>query len=196
MSGQTNSPAPGAHLRVRRCLYWHHGIAVNDGCVVEFGGGSLLRKQATSIQTVPYESFAEADRVETVAHPQRFLGSLGMGLPAALPPNEIVARALWLTDHRPSGRYHLIGGNCEHVTNWCVTGGYFESLQVRRSFFLRSVVSAAAMLTWRWLPARWRAASVALSLSTLVTVIDYQRVPYRRWSDLLKQYPASCGVDG
>ncbi len=179
----------GDHLRVHRGFYWHHGIYVSDDRVVEFGGGSLLSKARTAIRPVTLRQFVGSDRAEVVTHPQQFLFGLGVGLPDALSPGEIVHRAEWLADNCPADRYHLVGSNCEHVANWCVTGWYFESLQIRARFGAGGVIGAGAVFAWKWLPPWLRWTALAFSCSTALATGLYNTVPFAKWRDILDRYP-------
>ena len=186
---------PGNHLRVRRGIYSHHGIYVGDGKVVDFSGGTLTAKFQTSVREVSVETFSKGATVEVVPHPGKFLGGFGVGLPPPLVPEEIVHRARWVIENRPPARYHVVGSNCEHVANWCVTGWYFESLQVRRIFLISNV--ALHSVLWAGL-ARGQAvrrhvlAVILVALAAGVGPLLYNHVPYRRWG-LLRAYPGYPG---
>jgi HRAS-like suppressor 3 len=58
---------PGDHLKVRRPGYWHHGIYVGDGRVVQFGG-SVFDKPHARIAEVPFVEFERRGRAERVDH--------------------------------------------------------------------------------------------------------------------------------
>jgi len=142
----------GDHLRVhRRRLYYHHGIYIDDGRVIEFSGpaGAGSKKNLARIRAVTLAKFEGRNAAVTVRHPRPFLFGLGFGLPTALPPDEIVTRAEWLCRHAPAGRYNLVGSNCEHLANWCVTGWYFESLQVRTWFAVEPTLWLALLFLSR-----------------------------------------------
>ena len=181
---------PGDHLAVRRrYLYWHHGIYVSEGRVLEFGGGGVLSTRQFVIRSVTMSEFDPLGAAVVVQYPRRFLAGLGVGLPPSLPPNEIIARAEWLASNCPPGRYNLVASNCEHVANWCATGWYFESLQIRTCFVVQAILCAAVILWWRKLsPGRRRAASLILPTITLPTLI-YNLMPHPRWKDILDQWP-------
>ena len=114
-----------------------------------------------------------------------------MGLPDALPRDEIVARAEWLIGKCPKDRYNLVGSNCEHVANWCVTGGYFESLQARRLFMFHAYVSLALTACWRLSGKKsvWLNLMLANSVWGPIGPFLYHTVPYRKWRDILLQWP-------
>jgi hypothetical protein len=183
---------PGDHIQVwRRGIYWHHGIYVSDDRVIEFGGGSLWDKQSAVVRPVTLATFENTGTAVVVPHPRRFLLGLGMGLPDPLPRDEIVARAEWLIGKCPKGRYNLVGSNCEHVANWCITGGYFESLQARRLFMVHAYVGLALTLGWRLSGYKsvWLKLMLANSVWGPIGPFLYHTVPYRKWRDILVQWP-------
>jgi hypothetical protein len=97
----------GDHLRVSRRLYYHHGIYVGDGRVVQFGGGAG-NKRRHRIEEVSFAAFASKGRVELVD--QARLTWIGLWpLPPPLPPDQIVARARCLVAHNADAAYNLIG---------------------------------------------------------------------------------------
>src|SRR5207247_1774306 len=109
----TDNPkfSPGDHLRVRRGLYYHHGIYVGNNQVVQFGG-RIGDKAHAKIAVVPFACFLRGDRAEVVD--QSKLTWLGLWkLPPALPPERIVARARCLAERQSEGAYNLVGRNCE-----------------------------------------------------------------------------------
>jgi hypothetical protein len=178
---------PGDHLRVRRRnIYSHHGIYVSDDRVIEFGGATFRSKGQAIIRPVTLREFAGSGNAVAVKHPNRT--TLGMGLPGPLRRCEIVARAEWLIDHCPRGRYSLVGYNCEHVANWCVTGWYSESLQVRRVFLAQAMVLGALLLICRRSRPPWWLAALLGALS-LVGPYKYNSDPVRLWKDVLDRWP-------
>ena len=183
--------SPGDHLRVRRkWVYDHHGVYVGAGRVVEFGNdpGSGAKRQAL-VREVSLEDFQGSGAVKMVPHPAPFLGGLGMGLPEPDAPERIVHRARWLASTVPTaGKYHLIGSNCEHVANWCVTGWYLESQQVRRFIYGMAVTQMAVLLVYRRNPKAWKAIAVPLGVVGFIVPSRYHSVPYR-WRELLDSYP-------
>lgn len=109
---------PGTQLRVRRSLgYFHHGVAVGDDQVVQFGG-RVSDKPRANVEIVPLERFASGGRVESV-DVTALSKRAGRRRVASADATE---RALWLARRHPLGRYNLLGRNCETVANWCTTG--------------------------------------------------------------------------
>jgi hypothetical protein len=127
-----------------------------------------------------------------VEHPRKG-GWFGQWLPEADPPDRIVRRAEWLLKHHPSGRYNLIGWNCEHAANFCVNE-FTESLQVRRIFLLRVAIGAAFALyvSLRVRQGRsvaWRLVVFRLLMSLIPTSL-YNYNIRRFWRDLGHQWRA------
>jgi hypothetical protein len=78
-----------------------------------------------------------------------------------------------------------VGSNCEHLATWSATN-HFESLQIRRCI-AAEVVLSLAFLKFRGKfspPLQLAIAGAFLVLPTL-----YWVVPYRRWRDILLQWP-------
>ncbi len=179
---------PGDHLYERRGVYQHHGIYVSDDCVIQFGGSNLFRKGEIGIQRVSLEVFTRTGNVKVVLHPSpgRMFGP--RWLPGPLPAGQIIAEAERLADMGTLffGRYALFGSNCEHLANWCVTGNYFESLQVKRFFEAKVFVDQILILTQkRYHQKTWWRALIALSLiSTVINQYQWQRAPYKFWKGI------------
>jgi hypothetical protein len=191
----------GDHLRVHRGLYWHHGIYVGDDRVIEFGGGSRFRKWEIGIREIELKDFVRIGRVEVVRHPAELLPGLGIRLPKALPAEQVVHRAQWLEQQPLPVGYNLVGSNCEHIANWCVTGGYFESLQVRRAFRITAfIVGPGLLLVYRYVPAlrRHPLCLAVVGVGGLAGPVLYNVVPNRTWKDVLDAYPGypSSGSTG
>lgn len=111
-------------MRVWRGFYWHHGIYVGDGSVVQFGG-RIADKPHARIDEVPLSEFERGGRAIVVDHSDLRWPIARWKLPDPYPPERIVARARCLAAHG-IGVYNLVGRNCE--TLWCVCG-MGESLQ-------------------------------------------------------------------
>jgi hypothetical protein len=177
------APKYGDHIRVKRLLYWHHGIYVSDDRVIEFGSGVGDKRHAT-VGVTALSGFARGSLVEVVFH-NGGAGPFG----AAGPPDfrvDIVHRAEWLLKNHPTGRYHLIGWNCEHVATFCVNG-WMESPQVRR------VAASIGFLIFGFMmvlvpikrPSKWfRAVMWPLAGVSLYLVFIYNHVTPAVWREL------------
>jgi hypothetical protein len=130
----------GDHLRVWRPLgpvgYYHHGIYISDGRVVQFGGRIRDKSHAT-IGAVPLSKFENGGTAKPVPHGGRtWWGALRFD---SIPTHVTVRRAERLVAAHPEGLYDLFGYNCEQAANFCSTNSY-ESYQVRGYFAVRSLV--------------------------------------------------------
>jgi len=126
--------ARGAHIRVYRKLYWHHGIDVGDGTVIHLAGEPGHSKGALVLRSSMTE-FLRGDVAETVIHQ------------STLPPDRVIQRA---QSRLGEAGYHLLSSNCEHFARWCVG----------RSNVSRQVESAAWQGTAAGLLVRHTAAQV------------------------------------
>jgi len=105
---QMNAPfPPGTHLVSDRILYAHHGIYVGDGRVVHYAG-LANGWESGPVEEVSLEQFANGERVFASAHSSRSFSAA-----------EIVARA---RSRLGENMYSLFRNNCEHFSQWCVTG--------------------------------------------------------------------------
>jgi Lecithin retinol acyltransferase len=131
----------GSHLMVlRRFGYYHHGIYLGHGKVAQFGGG-ISDKPRARIGVVSLEAFEGEGRCSVVdAVMARNKWSRFYRNPD--PPEIVVARALWLVDNYPRGRYNLLGNNCETMAVFCKSGVRPETLQGR------GAVTALNLLFW------------------------------------------------
>nr|VFJ77523.1 MAG: Lecithin retinol acyltransferase [Candidatus Kentron sp. FW] len=116
----------GDHLIVSRGTYFHHGLDLGDGRVMQYGGG--VSEANARVEIVDRETFSRDKPVRV------------MERPAAYSPDEIIARA-----YRRLGEqdYSLVWDNCEHFVNWCRTG---ESRSQQVDSISEWVVSSAAKL--------------------------------------------------
>lgn len=179
----------GDHLQVRRpMLYDHHGVYVSDDRVIQFGGG-IWDKPHAVISAVSLKEFEHDGTARVVRHGRDswFTGHH----PSADARWKIVERAEFLLRLQPKLRYNVIGYNCEHVANMCVSGGWTESYQIRRIFGVRACAGAAFMF---WLARRsraklplsgWVPPYVILSLLvTVVTIGTYNAQIKRFWGEI------------
>jgi hypothetical protein len=186
----TNVFVPGSHVRVRRRLslggirvpYWHHGIVVGDGDVVEFGGGDRWHKGLTRVQRVSLECFRRGKEAEAVTHPITWSGLTYSSL---LPPEEVVDRALWLLDNQPPS-YRLGYRNCESIAIWCATGD-FESFQVKRFMRGRMLVTPITFVLLRKKPRLGTIAAAVGVATSLFTAVPYMHS--RAFYDHTRSYP-------
>ena len=125
--------AYGDHIRVKRRLYWHHGIDCGEGRVIHYTGEPFCREQGI-VERTDLESFARGGRVEIVKYTH------------CVSPEIVVRRA---ESRLNESCYDLLDNNCEHFARWCKTG-WHESKQVRRALrvarMLGIVAGGAAML--------------------------------------------------
>ena len=136
-----NRFSPGAHLQVRRGIYYHHGVYISDDRVIQFGSGASLRdKHSTRIDAVTLADFEQGGTAVVVRHGYEswFTGHH----PAADEPWKVIARAEFLLKLQPGLPYNLIGHNCEIIANMCASGSWTESYQVRRGFGVRAYTSS------------------------------------------------------
>lgn len=180
----------GDHIRVRRLpwLYWHHGIYVSTDRVIQFGRGIRNKSRAT-VEATTLDQFAGRGRVQIVIHGDhtgRFGHSVG-------PPDDrknIMQRAEWLLLNHPTGRYHLVGWNCEHVATFCVNG-WMESSQVRRISGSIGVSLSAFLIVLLPIkrPSKWlRFVGWPLAAAGLYLVFIYNHVTPRVWRELEEKW--------
>lgn len=129
--------ARGDHIRVKRGLYFHHGIDCGDGTVVHYDGSPLRRRDAAVARTT-IELFSRGGAVEVVQ--------------ACLPEDaeDVVRRAL---SRLGESLYHSVWNNCEHFAWWSLTGEG-RSHQVEKVATGVLTVAAAACLTFAALVGR------------------------------------------
>jgi hypothetical protein len=176
----------GDHLRVRRrpLGYFHHGVYVSDERIIQFGGGICDKPRAT-IDAVALADFHRGGTVEVVRHGGHTW--FGAWRPEAESREKVVQKAEWLLTNHPRGLYDLVGYNCEHAANFCVTG-WPESYQVRSYFFIRALAEwlAGMYLARRFRLSRqlsrlWIGAIVGFSIFGIVTVLYSWHVSKHFW---------------
>jgi hypothetical protein len=186
---------PGDHLQVwRPPHYYHHGIYISDDRVIQFGGG-IFDKPNASIEAVTLKRFENGRTAKFVRH--GFESWFTGHHPAADEPWKIIERAEFMLKLQPRLRYNLIGHNCEHVANLCVSKYWGESYQTRRVFRARVAMDVAFMA---WLSHRNRVglpvprwvrlvayAVIAVSLGSIFTYNDQIR---RFWREIEKDWRA------
>jgi hypothetical protein len=186
---------PGDHIQVRRWpYYYHHGIYVSDDRVIQFGGG-IFDKPNASIEAVTLERFEQGRTAKVVRH--GFASSFTGYHPPADEPWKIVERAEYMLKLQPKFKYNLIGHNCEHITNMCVSQYWGESYQTRRVFGARAAMDAAFMI---WLSSRNRAnrpvprwvlrSAFAVVAASLASIFAYNDQIRRFWREIEKDWRA------
>jgi Lecithin retinol acyltransferase len=152
--------AAGDHIKVKRLVYAHHGIFVDDSLVIDFSGGrDIWEKPDALVRARTLKEFEGKGRAaERVEHPQKIFGGLGAWPEREYPPEEVVRRAEALCQVAATkGAYRLSGSNCEHIANWCKCGApesnkcgtFMPGTRVRASLF------RWASLTCRVAGSRW-----------------------------------------
>ena len=106
---------PGAHIRVQIGDFYHHGIYIGDGEVVQFG--------------LPFDVYTDPSQVKVLRSPLKDFCSNAVfievyhfskkELKQKLPDEQIVKTALSKVGE---GGYSVIANNCEHFANYCVFG--------------------------------------------------------------------------
>lgn len=125
---------PGSQLSVRLALYWHHGIYVGRGRVIQYSG--WIRGPHGLIEEVSLEEFSEGLPFGITRTPP----SLSAGL-------EVVRRARSRLGERG---YDLLANNCEHFCTWCCFGAGRSRQVERLGSSSRYVVSRLQRLIQRF----------------------------------------------
>ena len=187
----------GDHIKVKRPLYAHHGIFVNDCRVIDFSGSrGILEKPKALVQARTLKEFeGKRGRAEKVKHPGKFLGGLGFwpGPEWEHPPEEVVRRAEALCQVAATqGAYRLSGSNCEHIANWCKSGAH-ESKQVRYVHVGQAVISSGLLVALGRGPSNWRPALMVVALASIVVTVYMQYEAWttpRRWRPIIAKAEA------
>jgi len=111
---QRIEPVRGDHIRVRRFLYYHHGVYISDKEVIHFntpGKGDGLLGDAEVIAT-SLKEFLELGLCEV----RQYNSSL---LEKSLPTDTVVKRA---RSRLGESGYSIVFNNCEHFARWCKVG--------------------------------------------------------------------------
>jgi hypothetical protein len=116
----------GRHIKVKRQLYWHHGIEVGDGSVIHASGEPGRRKLGARVRRGTMDEFLRGGVAVEVESDD------------ALPPDEVVARAEAAVG---LGTYSLLWNNCEHFARACHTGRP-ASVQVKRAAWVTAALLA------------------------------------------------------
>ena len=94
------------HVAVYRGLYWHHGVDLGDGTVVQFSGEPKRIADASVIRT-SMAQFLEGGQPVVVPYAERF---------------DDVTAARRALAHLGQRGYDLLNNNCEHFASWVMTG--------------------------------------------------------------------------
>jgi hypothetical protein len=182
---------PGTHIQVQRpWLYFHHGIYISDGRVIQFGSGARLwDKSRTAINEVTLAEFEQGGTARVVRH--GYESPLTGHHPAADEGWKVAARAEFLLKLQPRLRYNLIGQNCEIIANMCASGSWSESYQARRFFTARLAMNIPLMffISSRSrknlpLPGWVRPVVVAGTAATVAVKITYDEQIRRLWKEI------------
>lgn len=124
------SPQLGDRLRVWRGVYWHYGMYLSNGSVIEHAG-----MQRGGVQIVPVATFSRGSPVEVLPH-----------LAIRFTRAQAVQRALSRLGDR---FFHLFKWNCEHFVNDAAYGNAFSSQakNVEGVIVMGGLVGAFALLT-------------------------------------------------
>ena len=117
-------PNPGDHIRVKRFLYFHHGIYVSDDEVIHFTDGTKkeISLKNAKVRATSLKNFLFDGRLQVAS-------DSGSEKKEIFSSEEIIERARSRLGEK---KYSLVFKNCEHFTNWCVSGKT-KSSQVRRA---------------------------------------------------------------
>lgn len=118
----------GAHIKVSRTTYTHHGIYCCNDEVVHYTGFSEPLKKG-SIEITSLSDFLGTEyEFDIVSYPISEV---------KLSPEEVMERAL---SRLHEDNYNIAFNNCEHFACWCITGK-------RKSAQVRSVVDTTTAIT-------------------------------------------------
>jgi hypothetical protein len=124
--------SPGTHVVTPRGWYSHHGIYTGGGRVVHYAGFNRVFVGGP-VEEVSMDQFARGCAIEIRLHPC-----------SPFRPEEIVARARARLGER---RYALLRNNCEHFTEWCISG---EARSPQIENLLAWPLALTGMLLARW----------------------------------------------
>ena len=130
-------PNPGDHIRVKRFLYFHHGIYVSDDEVIHFTDGTKkeISLKNAKVRATSLKNFLFDGKLQVANYS-------GSEKKKIFPPEKIVERA---KSRLGDKSYNLVFRNCEHFSNWCVSGKT-KSSQVRRAVVAFTTVVGGLVL--------------------------------------------------
>jgi len=184
----------GDRIKVKRPLYTHHGIFVNESRVIDFSGGhNILEKPKALVQARTLKQFeGKWGRAEKVEDREKFLGGLGFWPQpeSEHPPEKVVQRAEALCQVAATqGAYRLSGSNCEHIANWCKSGAH-ESKQVRCVHASHAVFGFGLSVALSRGPSKWRPALIVILLASTGVTLYMQYEAWttpRRWRPIIAE---------
>lgn len=106
---------PGAHIRVKISNFYHHGIYIGNGEVVQFGYPNNISEDPKDVKVVrsPINEFVgTANFIEVYCFSKAELKKKRND-------EDIIKEAL---SHVGEGGYSILKNNCEHFANRCVFG--------------------------------------------------------------------------
>ena len=106
---------PGAHIRVKISNFYHHGIYIGDGEVVQFGYPNNITEDPKDVKVMrsPINEFVgTANFIEVYVYSKDELKTKRKD-------EDIIKEAL---SHVGEGGYSILKNNCEHFANRCVFG--------------------------------------------------------------------------
>ena len=106
---------PGAHIRVKISNFYHHGIYIGNGEVVQFGYPNNISEDPKDVKVVrsPINEFVgTANFIEVYCYSKSELKKKRKD-------EDIIKEAL---SHIGEGGYSILKNNCEHFANRCVFG--------------------------------------------------------------------------
>ena len=106
---------PGAHIRVKISNFYHHGIYIGNGEVVQFGYPNNISADPKDVKVVrsPIAEFVGTGNfIEVYVYSKSELKQKRKD-------EDIIKEAL---SHLGEGGYSILKNNCEHFANRCVFG--------------------------------------------------------------------------
>lgn len=101
----------GAHIKVSRMGYTHHGIYIGDNKVIHYSGFHQFGKKG-SVSITSLTVFCDGEKAQKYEASHLLRGS-------RFSADEIVRRA---QSRLGEDSYHLAFNNCENFCNWCTHG--------------------------------------------------------------------------
>lgn len=130
-------PKAGDHIRVRRFLYFHHGIYVSDDEVIHFTDGTKkeISIKNAEVSSTSLEKFLFDGKIQVEKYSNSEKNEI-------FSPEEIIERAKSRLGEKD---YNLVFKNCEHFANWSVSGKN-KSSQVRKAVVAVTAIAGGLIL--------------------------------------------------